>query len=648
MGVFRYVGDTVGFSTTAKALCFDFVIEQVLDGKAEKGAFINAQNQAKKEYQNSVDALKALYAGKNVSAIGDSITTYEGVSNNPAHNLTLEKNSVKNCFYPTWDNTMSSYAQTYWGALISELGMTHCVTNAMSGAFATGSGKEDSLPERATELHRDNGTVDRADDTDPDVILIYNGINDAMNNRSVGSLYSSLVSANSKSDYEKVDEWFLDVLANFKANGTKVKDNASFSSFAEAYALGLYLMTEKYPDAEIYCITLLYNYEDSLTKERIDNYNSVIKALAGYFGATVVDQNGLISEMKTEDLHTHIAIGDSDCIHSRSTGHLCLERLIVKTMARSNGIAYDECEHDGADLTVVSAPTLFSNGLKVGTCKRCGEDVTIAVEKAKPSVSVVTTTDKEDHVIMDYVQIKEIIGDKHFYPTAGDPDGNDLYVEFSMLFNSSMSNLGGTNITFPGVYGSNSLASTVGAPAFWYYIKTADGITAGKYDDWTSNAVNKNDPAKYFNNMAKPVEFDGWHRFGVKFHQNTTVDVTNNKVSYTVTVTMYIDGVRVYEAELDANNKYKTNSHYLRLYEAEIVDGEVVYTDNVGSYASYYRYTAYVADANNPAYFVTADKYITVGDSFVLDVERVDNPESATLEVDDGVELSAKAYYSVK
>ena len=59
-------------------------------------------------------------------------------------------------------------------------------------------------------------------------------------------------------------------------------------------------------------------------------------------------------------------------------------------------------------------------------------------------------------------------------------------------------------------------------------------------------------------------------------------------------------------------------------------------------------YDAYVKDASNPAYVVLADQYVTVGnDGFVLNVERVDNPEAQDFTVADGVNVSGKVYYEI-
>ena len=42
-----------------------------------------------------------------------------------------------------------------------------------------------------------------------------------------------------------------------------------------------------------------------------------------------------------------------------------------------------------------------------------------------------------------------------------------------------------------------------------------------------------------------------------------------------------------------------------------------------------------------------ADVYVTCGTSFVQEVERVDDPEEATFEVEDGVEIPAKMWFTL-
>ena len=332
LGVFNTEGKV---STTASsknlALCFDLTFERSFDTKAEHDAYVGADS----EYDRIVAALKQLYAGKNISVLGDSISTFDGYTSNPAYNLTLSVNKEKTTFYPNYDKTTKDYTKTYWGRLLTELEMNLCVANAISGGFVSNSSTDagDPIQDRAGQLHRDNKTQNnRADDTNPDVIIMYQGINDVDNGRSTGNLLTALKKNDGKSDLQKVAEWFEGVLANYKGDG-------SWVDFDAAYALSLYKMIEMYgPDVEIYCVTLVKNCTPNLSMVSINNFNRVIKAIAAYFGATVVDQNGENSEYNSDTFYAYTSLTEAKCIHPKSAGHLALERLIVKTMAEKNGL----------------------------------------------------------------------------------------------------------------------------------------------------------------------------------------------------------------------------------------------------------------------------------------------------------------------
>ena len=213
--------------------------------------------------------------------------------------------------------------------------MQLCVANAISGGFVSNSSSDagDPFQDRAGQLHRDNGTKDnRADDTDPDVIIMYQGINDLDNGRSTGNLLTELKRNNGKSDMQKVAEWFSGILANYKGDG-------SWVNFDEAYALAIYNMIEKYgPNVEIYCVTLVKNNSEKCSMVSLNNYNRVIKAIAEYFGATVVDQNGALSEYSSDTYYTKTCYDGGKFIHANSAGHYALSQLIVKTMAEKHGL----------------------------------------------------------------------------------------------------------------------------------------------------------------------------------------------------------------------------------------------------------------------------------------------------------------------
>ena len=339
LGIFRMVGTNNGqFKCNEASVIFDFKIERTYESQAAIDKLLAQETY----YQNAVAALKELYRGKKVSVVGDSISTFVGFSSNTDYNLTLSTNSAKGEYYPTWDATTSDYTKTYWGKVINDLEMSLCVNNSMSGAFVTGSEKRPAFPKIATQLHRDNGTAsDRSDDTNPDVVLIFFGINDIDDkNASVGSLYTMLNTANGKTDDEKVEAWFAGVLASLEANGGTPRDKYNY--FDEAYALGLYLMMQEYEGVEVYCFTHVWNYTDGLTRAKINSYNRVIKALANYFGATVVDQNGELAEYTEDNSYAHTSLREDVAIHPKSSGHALIGKLVLKTIAKKNEIAYND------------------------------------------------------------------------------------------------------------------------------------------------------------------------------------------------------------------------------------------------------------------------------------------------------------------
>lgn len=102
--------------------------------------------------------------GKRLSILGDSISTYQGVSNNPEYNSMLYYNP---CFY----REPFPLEKTYWHQLIHKLGLTLCVNNSWSGGNLSGIDDENSGVNRVNYLSGNNGET-------PDVIIVFMGIND--------------------------------------------------------------------------------------------------------------------------------------------------------------------------------------------------------------------------------------------------------------------------------------------------------------------------------------------------------------------------------------------------------------------------------------------------------------------------------------
>ena len=102
--------------------------------------------------------------GKKLSILGDSISTYEGVSNDASANATIQNN-------PYFYKEPFPKEKTYYKRVIDYFGLELCVNNSWSGGNLSGTDDETSGVRRASELSKDDGTS-------PDIIIVFMGIND--------------------------------------------------------------------------------------------------------------------------------------------------------------------------------------------------------------------------------------------------------------------------------------------------------------------------------------------------------------------------------------------------------------------------------------------------------------------------------------
>jgi len=316
-GNFSYVG-TSNVAFNSETYPFNFKLKY-----AEPMEFKAISNDA--EYQELVITLKEKYKGKTVSILGDSISTFNNISNNASYNKTLSKN---NAYYK--DHFISSEV-TYWGRLIKDLEMELCVNNSSGGARVFGSAGSGNYYDagvlRGVELDHDNGTPnDPTDDKKPDVIIVYLGTNDATN-IPYGELHSMLEAAEPENYNSIIKPWLDNILAK-TSNATAVMPGVSYTTVEEAYALTFYKMKQTYPDAEIICLNLL---ENSVTApKKVEAYNRIIAAMAGYFDLTLADIHKY-SGFSIETRHTYTV--DTTCVHPNAAGHFLMTRAILKSLA---------------------------------------------------------------------------------------------------------------------------------------------------------------------------------------------------------------------------------------------------------------------------------------------------------------------------
>ena len=293
------------------SLLFNFTLERAYANKAAYDATVEAEE----EFEMMLDTVADAYAGKKLSVFGDSISTYVGISNNTAYNTTISGNAI-------WYSSIGrggiyDHTYTYWGSLIRRAGMNLCVNNAWSGD-SLGSGK---YVNRVVNLHNNTG----ANPVDPDLILAYFGINDIGSGagRNVGELLTLLENKGSKTEREVIDEWFAGVRA-------KAGDSYTVSAtpdFDQLYALMLYRMTERYPNAKVACMTLVEALGYPNTTKWVPLYNQVIRALADYFGLLVIEQGNVIS---TDNYMTYMH--DNRILHPNAAGHELIFEEVVRTL----------------------------------------------------------------------------------------------------------------------------------------------------------------------------------------------------------------------------------------------------------------------------------------------------------------------------
>ena len=213
-----------------------------------------AAAQTATQAQSAAQAVPASwFAGKTVSILGDSISTFQGwIPEGYA------------CFYPDPDNDIKDVSQTWWMQVIQNTGMRLLVNGSWSASTVCGDSRAENSgagcsSNRIVDLMGNTGTV-------PDVILVYMGINDFFHSIDLGSFSGAAAHRN--------DHYIWD--------------------FTEGYELMLQKLQAVYPTSRIYCMTLLESNSWEGTRENangntVEDYNSRIRQIAAAHGVSVID-----------------------------------------------------------------------------------------------------------------------------------------------------------------------------------------------------------------------------------------------------------------------------------------------------------------------------------------------------------------------
>ena len=190
----------------------------------------------KNAYLTKINALNAKLEEngiRNVSFLGDSISTFSGWSNSTSYNTTIGDNAV---YYTTSKAPgITNVNDVWWKKVLNTTNTNLCVDNAYSGDRVTQKGVS-----RALQLHRDvDGTLN------PDMIFVYLGVNDF--NHSV-----------------------------------------SVDTFKETYDTMIKGMKEKYRGAKIYVGTIMPNAR-RVAPTVLDQFNEAIREVAQKYGVGLID-----------------------------------------------------------------------------------------------------------------------------------------------------------------------------------------------------------------------------------------------------------------------------------------------------------------------------------------------------------------------
>ena len=154
--------------------------------------------------------------GKCLSILGDSISTYKGVSNDNTANSTTGSN-------PYFYQGDFPLEKAYWMRILKTFDMRLCVNNSRSGGNLSGIEDFSSGVNRAEQLSR-------ADGTSPDLIIIFMGIND-------------------------------------------LGRGVDISAFSADYEKTLNAINEKHPEAKVCCLNLP---DRGYLKQRTEEFNKAI------------------------------------------------------------------------------------------------------------------------------------------------------------------------------------------------------------------------------------------------------------------------------------------------------------------------------------------------------------------------------------
>ena len=331
--------------------------------------------------------------------------------------------------------------------------------------------------------------------------------------------------------------------------------------------------------------------------------------------------------------------------------------------------------HTMGEWVVTTPASVIADGVQTKTCSVCGHKDTEPVSKTEATIQ--TWTPETTGKYSNSKSLAEIQGDKHFYPTADNAGGNDLLIEYSLLWNDTLLNLepGTDGATSPYVTSNiaKSDASDENTLTWWSLTNDVDDSWCKFAGGFEAGCLQRVDPdgaaftpagmcagggnyAAYPNigGSDKDNPEYGWHRLGIRFHQEV-VNEDNVRAGgaaiYKFVITLYFDGepVSMLIGVSSIDQKSPKAVNYLFTAEYDETDG-IKYSDNADADRTVFAIlvNTMVAKADTVAYWADADYAYTCGKDFVQKVAPSNNAEDvSTIQLAEGVTKSAKAWYKL-
>ena len=282
----------------------------------------------------------------NISVLGDSITAFENYSNGSAADTTNSTLAGGRVWFPmtgrqydsegnpievgTGEITEAEHIWIYQAA--EKLGAEILVNNSWSGSAVHfwQYGAPGMYEDRVVQLHDNTGDNSGQE---PDIIVVYMGTNDFKYTELVNGTYAQLEDG---TYYQSVLGSFdaVDFDALITDNGDGTFTYGEPANAMEAYAISFHKMQQRYPNSEIYVMTLL-PFRAGIHQPT--EFNADLIAMANHFGLNIVD----IEDTGIESDETNFKYLMEDWLHPNIKGMEVLANAF-EAAVRNNSELFDK------------------------------------------------------------------------------------------------------------------------------------------------------------------------------------------------------------------------------------------------------------------------------------------------------------------